>query len=296
MDDGTTHTDDGNQGNESDLEHLLSISQFSHSTGISRSALIYYDESDVLHPAKRDSRNNYRYYRPEQIITANLINVLTELNIPLKQIKLLSAERSTERMIELFEEHRETLRRHIDQLQRSVKLIDVYRSLLRMSDDADESAITVKTLPRWEIVIGLENDFPPEDQFYPSFIAFCAWAEEQGYLTSFPIGGYFPDFTTFRDRPGRPINFFLLLDTNDKSPDTRDFLTAYSRGFYGEVGDVAERMARALEEQGLAPDGPVLSTYIEDEISTMDPSQYLMQATVPVRYLHTGSGKRNHHG
>ncbi|MCL2332302.1 MAG: helix-turn-helix domain-containing protein [Actinomycetia bacterium] len=278
------------------FERMLSISQFSRSTGISRSALIFYDENGVFHPAFRDPKNNYRYYRPEQIITANIINVLAELNIPLKHIKRLSNKRSATDMIKLFGEHRETLQAHIAQLQRSMKLIDVFRSLLHMGANADESAVVVKTLPRWKIVIGPETDFPAGTSFYRPYLAFCAWAEEQGYPTHFPAGGYFPNFASFCDHPGRPTNFFLLLDTNDESPDTLDFLTAYTRGFYGQLGDVAERMAQALDTQGLAPDGPVLNTYIEDEISTMDPSQYLMQATMPIRHLPARSVKESKDG
>lgn len=270
---------------------LLPISQFSRSTGISRSALIYYDEIGVFHPAKRDPHNHYRYYRPEQIITANLINVLAGLSIPLEQIKKLASERSAISMLELFDKHRDTLQEHLDQLQQSIKLVNVFRSLLSMGADADESKVMIKTIPRWDIIIGPGAIFPPDGNFYPPFLAFCAWAKEHNYPINFPTGGYFPDFERFYDRPAEPGNFFLLLDTNDDSPDTLEVLTAYSRGFYGQTGDISIRMKHALAARKLTPDGPVLCSFIEDEISTIDPSQFLMMATVRIHRNASGAGK-----
>jgi len=267
-----------------DPDRLLPISQFARSTGIARSALIYYDETGVFHPAKRDPKNNYRYYRPEQIITANLVNVLAELNIPLKQIKALSSERSAASMFALFDEHHDTLQEHITQLQQAIKLIDVFRDLLSMGGEhVNEAAIAMKTIPLWHIIIGPENTFPPDGKFYQPFLEFCSWAQEQGYPINFPIGGYFSDFESFCAHPGEPDNFFLLLDTNKDSTNTIEVLTAYSRGFYGQVGDITERMQRALAAQKLKPRGPLLCTYIEDEISTVDPSQYLMMASMCVQ-------------
>ncbi|MCL2882046.1 MAG: helix-turn-helix domain-containing protein [Coriobacteriia bacterium] len=265
------------------LDRLMPISQFSRSTGISRSALIYYDETGVLHPNKRDPKNNYRYYRPEQIITANLIKVLAELNIPLKQIKALSTQRSSASMLQLFNEHEDALQAHIKQLEQSVQLIEVFRDLLKMGKDADESEIAIRTLPGWNILIGPACEpFSEEGNFYQQFLEFTAWAQEQGYSTSFPIGGYFSSFESFRAHPGEPDNFFLLLSTRSKTRTALKVLTAYSRGFYGHTGDIAERMAQMLEEKKLKPKGRLLCTYIEDEISTIDPSRYLMQATLNV--------------
>jgi len=262
----------------------MSISQFSHSTGISRSALIYYDETGVFHPDKRDPRNNYRYYRPEQIITANLIKVLAELDVPLKQIKTLSTQRSAASMMELFDKHEDALQTHVKKLEQSIQLIKVFRDLLRMGKDADESEINVRTLPGWDIIIGPDcHRFSEQGNFYQQFLDFSIWAQEQGYSINFPIGGHFSSFESFRAHPGEPDNFFLLRSTQTNQEKAVKVLTAYSRGFYGHVGDVAERMARALEEKGLKPNGRLLCTYIEDEISTTDPSRYLMQTTLRVR-------------
>jgi len=272
------------QPNAIELDRTMSISQFAHTTGISRSALIYYDEMGIFHPAKRDPKNNYRYYRPEQIITANLIKVLAELNIPLKQIKKLSTQRTAEGMIDLFEKHRDTLQEHVEQLQLSIQLIEVFHNLLTMSKHADETAVEVMTLPVWDIVVGPKTGpFTEKGNFYQPFLEFCAWAQQQGHSINFPTGGYFSSFETFYDHPGEPDNFFLLRSTNPDPTDTVKVLTAYSRGFYGQVGDIAERMAQALKKEGLEPDGRLLCIFIEDEISTVDPSRYLMQATLRVR-------------
>ncbi|MCL2324097.1 MAG: MerR family transcriptional regulator [Actinomycetia bacterium] len=262
---------------------LLSISQFARYTGISRSALIYYDRSGIFHPAWRDPQNNYRYYLPEQIITVNLISVLTEIGIPLKRIKELSSQRTTHNILDLFNEHSATLQEHIDELECSKKLVDVFSDLLIKGKTANIREITVETMPAWDIRVGPETRFVVEGDFFRPFLEFCTWAEEQGLNISFPIGGYFDDFEGFCARPGSPEHFFLLLDLDDGSGKEQDVLTAYSRGFYGQPGDIAQRMHAALTQKELEATGPVLNIYLEDEISVADPRQYLMLATVPVR-------------
>jgi DNA-binding transcriptional MerR regulator len=266
-----------------DSGQLLSISQFSRYSGISRSALIFYDRSGIFHPAKRDPQNNYRYYLPEQIITVNLINVLTELDIPLKHIKKLSAQRSRGDILKLFNDHRATLQEHIDRLENSKKLVDVFNHLLRWAQGADISTVIVETIPVWDIRLGPETNFPAHENFYRPFLDFCSWAKDQGLPVSLPIGGSFSSFERFCKRPGAPSNFFLLMDTDNRSGETCETLVAYTRGFYGQTGDIAERLRTALTNKKVEPAGPVLNIFIEDEISVVDPSQYLMLALLPVR-------------
>lgn len=264
-------------------EELLSISQFAACTNIARSALIYYDEIGLLSPAARGEDNGYRYYHSQQIITANFITVLAGFDVPLKTIKELMADRNSAHIRELFDASAASLEERITQLRLSQSLINVFRNLLNMAQEADESRVSICALPHWNFALGPDADFIEGQGFYRPFLQFCDWVTEQGLSTSFPIGGYFTDFASFTAHPGEPDKFFLLLSTNKDSADTHEVLTAYSRGFYGETGDVVERMARVIKQKKLTVTAPVFCLFLEDEISTVDPSKYLMQVTTALQ-------------
>ena len=54
------------------------------------------------------------------------------------------------------------------------------------------------------------------------------------------------------------------------------------RGYYGEFGDLAQRMAEYSKEHDLIIKGPVYTIYLLDEISIAEKTQYLSQTSVAV--------------
>jgi len=56
-------------------------------TKISKKTLRYYDEIDLLKPAKIDCENSYRYYDDKSLLTAQQILIYRNCNMPLEKIK-----------------------------------------------------------------------------------------------------------------------------------------------------------------------------------------------------------------
>ena len=73
------------------LAELMNIQKFSERTGISKSALRYYEQKHLLFPRER-SANGYRIYSEEQIATVKLISSLRLANIPIEDIKVYLLE------------------------------------------------------------------------------------------------------------------------------------------------------------------------------------------------------------
>jgi DNA-binding transcriptional MerR regulator len=74
---------------------LIPIGRFAHVTGISVSALRFYDGHSLLRPVAVDPQSGYRYYGLEQLDTAVTLRLLRDLDVPLSEIKeLLRAGRA----------------------------------------------------------------------------------------------------------------------------------------------------------------------------------------------------------
>jgi len=262
----------------------LSIKQFAQLSGVPGSTLRYWDDIGLFKPAKRDEANGYRYYAPEQIIAVNFIKVLSGLGVPLNTIQRLGDERTPEELLALIGEQAEALDQELRQLRESYSIIRTRGELIQMGLKAvDEDEISVVAERERRFVLGQRNDFRPGEGFYRPFTEFCEQALDRRINLQLPVGSMFDDWEGFYKTPGEP-HYFLSVDaTGNRVKKAGDYLVGYARGYYGQFGDLAERMARYMAEHGLRPTGPVFTMYLLDEICVADQAQYLARVCVAVK-------------
>jgi DNA-binding transcriptional MerR regulator len=263
------------------VDGLLSISEFAEYTGIPRSKLIYYDDIGLFSPVDR-GENNYRYYSPMQIIQANLVTDLGALGVPLKVIKHLTDNRTPETILDILVGQKEGLNEQIAQLRDLQKVIDVYEETIKVGLEADENAISSMELDSYPLTIGLPHDFIDGFLFYQAFLKFCNWGRQLGINLSYPVGGMFLDAKTFFAHPSQPENFYFVCPDGKQERPKGTYLVGYTRGYYGDTGNLPQRMETYAKKHKLKLGGPVFNTYLHDEISIKDPSQYLLRAVIPI--------------
>jgi len=263
---------------------FLSIKEFAELAGLSVSALRHYDKVGAFLPEKHGSgfENNYRYYTPTQITTVNMIRVLTEIGISLSSIKELANNRSPEKILKLLHSQKKTVSDRIHILQEAYSVINVYMELLYSGMSAIETDITITEMPETSMFLGDTNDFSNSVSFYSEFIRFCNALRSPRLNLSYPIGGYFDSITEFLNTPSQPTRFFSLDPNGNEKKADGLYLIGYSRGYYGQTNDLPQRMAAYAAKNNLAFKGPVYNIYIFDEISIVEPEQYLLQASVSV--------------
>ena len=66
---------------------LLTIGEFSRASYLTIKTLRHYHDVGLLEPAQVDGSSGYRYYRADQIATAQTIRRLRELAMPVEQVK-----------------------------------------------------------------------------------------------------------------------------------------------------------------------------------------------------------------
>ncbi|WP_406060817.1 MerR family transcriptional regulator [Streptomyces sp. NBC_01077] len=72
-----------------DRTNLLPIGQFAQASGLSVTALRHYDASGVLTPAFVDPDSGYRYFRRDQLRSAQLVRALRQLDMPIERVRAL---------------------------------------------------------------------------------------------------------------------------------------------------------------------------------------------------------------
>jgi len=261
---------------------LLSIKEFSDFTGINQSTLRYYDEIDLL-PAALRGENNYRYYAPFQIIKLNYINVLIDLGVPLSVIKDMDKQRTPENVIDLLRKQEVKLDYKLSELRTAYSIIHTYITNIQNGLMVEDGTVRVEKLEAAHYVLGGLNDFTKNnDTFYEEFIRFCQNANKRRINLRYPVGGYHENIDSFMKSPGRPDRFFSADPLGNSTRPEGNYLVAYNRGYYGEFGDMPQKILDYAQDHDLVFKGPVQIIFVLDEISIPEPGQYLSRFIVGV--------------
>src|ERR1700759_4578834 len=93
-------------------EQLRGIGTMARESGLSVSALRFYDRVGVLVPADVDPRSSYRYYAPGQVVVARLVASLRRVGMPLAGIRAVLEHRHDPDAVDaLLDEHLRRLER-----------------------------------------------------------------------------------------------------------------------------------------------------------------------------------------
>ena len=289
------------------MKNLLSIHEFSKFSGVEASTLRYWDSIGLFSPVKRDPETNYRFYTPDQIIAVKFITVMSGLKIPLKMIGELKKERSPAKIVRLIENRQKLLDMEMKRLRESYSIIharlDLIQHGMRIEDGyyikdgvridkgystdggtwADESEIIVLRRDDLSYIFGPEIKWSEDEMFHDPYAEFCTQAEQLRINLSFPVGAYHENMDDFSAAPGCPKQYISLDPTGNMKRPKGEYLIGYTRGYYGQLGNIAERMNDYAAKNSLKIEGPVYTIYLHDEICIEDPAQYLSQVSVAVK-------------
>lgn len=105
------------------MKSYLTINQFAKMRNIHPSSLRYYEKLGILIPAYIDPKTKYRYYRPEQQFTLDIILLCIDLNINLKELPNYM-EQDEVFIQKLLEDGAELARRRAEEIENSLRRID----------------------------------------------------------------------------------------------------------------------------------------------------------------------------
>lgn len=265
------------------MKEFLSIKEFSNLTGVETSTLRFWDEIGLFSPAKRDPENNYRYYTLAQATTVNFISVLSDLHLPLKEIVEFKEQRDPEKFMKLLERKERELDMELRALRERSSYIHTRRELIGYGLRVDENEITI--LPREDkaFILWPRNKYTNDEETYiEPLAAFINKVDDYRINLKFPVGGFWDSLQSFFDKPSQPDRFISVDPVGNHIRKEGDYLIGFTRGYYGDMGDLPSRMEEYVTENGIETTGPFYVMYLHDEISTKDPTQYLAQSCVAI--------------
>jgi len=131
--------------------------------------------------------------------------------------------------------------------------------------------------------LGDTTDPSGQTDYLDEYIRFCNTPHVPKLNLSYPIGGYFESMAAFIKKPTHPARLFSLDPKGNERKEAGLYLIGHSRGNYEEKNDLPERMAAFAKKNDLLFDGPVYSVLLIDEISEINPENYLLRVFASIR-------------
>lgn len=251
------------------MTELLSIGAFSRMTFLTVKALRHYHDEGLLEPATVDAHSGYRYYRPEQVLTARLIRRLRELDLPVDQVRAALAAPDEASRNEVIVAHLERMSRQLEQTRETVESL---RRMLSGGDallevrERDEPALTTVAI---RAVVSGEEVF---SWWLDAFTELHRALRTAGADRSGPDGALFPT-EFFTDGGGEVVAFVPVDDPaavvraaggrleEYVVPAARLAVTSYD-GPMVDLDSAYSAVGRAVAERAVEADGPVRERYL----------------------------------
>lgn len=140
------------------LKKYFNTGEFAKLCNVKKQTLFHYDDIGIFSPEIKD-HNGYRYYSYQQFEVFNVILILKEIKMPLKEIKSYLDNRTPESLIELFKNKITQVDKEIENLTRIRKLMETKIDITKKACSIDYSKIKLEVLDEDYLVLSssIEN-------------------------------------------------------------------------------------------------------------------------------------------
>ena len=263
---------------------LFTINEFAKYSRTTRETLRHYDRIGLLTPISRGA-NNYRLYSNRQLSVVNVIRTFQELGMTLGEIKEISDDRCSVLVDELFERQIKMIDQKIEGWVHAQKLLFTLRKAIHSVSCIDEDNITVQYLPVEAIVLGDLNDYGQGRNHYDALLNFYESMHEKypDMDLNYPVWGVFSEERVKKGDCVWPDRYYFYNpEGRDKRPAAH-YAIGYTRGWYGQCGDLFERLIAYTDEHGFEICGDAFEEYPLNEVCAADSSNYLIRMMITVK-------------
>ncbi len=277
---------------------LLSIGQLAKICNVSHKTLRYYDDLDLLKPAKVNADNGYRFYSKWHITRIMTIKQLQDIGVSLTEIKSFLQKDGSANVIDslqnILTEQENELEEQIRQLQSSLKKVKLLQSQCESIKDKvifdTHSQIIIKKLQTRRIVFKLyRGEYKPDvfREFYKSIIDnFIQDGVDISGIDSSPLAIFKRDNTSgnIELKIGYGVKSDLISNKYCQEDIAGGEYACYiHEGNYESLmNDLYERIYSNIEKSGYKVTGPCVVNYYINEAITPQSENFITEIQFPI--------------
>lgn len=268
----------------------FTIGEFGALFGVSKQTLQFYDKSGVFQPEHREA-NGYRYYAFTQIETFEVLLMLRELDVPLKEIREHLADPTPERFLALLEHQKTELESRMKKLEHTLDYIDYKRKVTEEGLHAPLRKVVFEQLHD-EYLITTDYHGDEDARSIQAAVAehfrFC---RKIGLTEQKAIGAIIPADSVTEDSY-RYSRFYTLVDPNEVAPTAGTepivdsggtYIAIYDNKGYANICELCHLLQDYAKKNHLWLDDSFYEDVILDDFSVPGYYNYLVKVSIRVR-------------
>ncbi|WP_125590575.1 MerR family transcriptional regulator [Companilactobacillus jidongensis] len=269
------------------MNQLFTIGQLSKLFNIKIQTLRYYDEINLLKPAKVDEETHYRYYSTEQFERLDVIKYFRALNLPIESIKNFFDAKDISTLEKILREQQAKVEQQIQTLQSVNKRINTRLMQVESAEKTILNKVELVNLPKIPVIYLRQNYQLSEDVELP------LTAMRQQYKLDKSI--FLGKIALSMDRDKLNNNNFnqyngilLILESGDEGEATAtlpagSYLRVRFHGTHSNATESYRQLIKFCEDHLLTIIGDAIETALIDYGITNDYAKYVTEIRVPVR-------------
>ena len=270
------------------FENFFTISEFAKLMGVSRQTLIYYDRIGLFKPVKI-LENKYRVYSRSQVNLLSLITILTEMGVPLKEIKRIVDRISPDTAIQVLE-------RQQKQAEEKLRKLNLLKDMmgLRIEQITLGKAVLEGKVPPLSIVeqrediplyLGERIDCTWRDMADDTVIDFYSKCEALELPLIFSGGQMKTKENILAGRTELISHMCFPLrcqaGANEVIPKGR-YAVGYVHGDGENTGESYRELLTFIGEKGMEVVGNAYEEYLLDELTEGNPDHFVIKIMIQV--------------
>lgn len=269
----------------------LLAQEFADLCGVSKDTLLYYDRIGLFSP-ELIAENGYRVYSLDQVHTFDLLLILRDSHLPLKQIKKYLTSRNPEEMLELLKGQSHSIQEKIQELKRLQRRLEltVNRMESGLKQDQREPGIQ-ECEEKLYVVMPVASETLRNRKLRMALVReFLHSCREKGIQ-----GDYLRGAVISKERLQKGCfekEFFCVCieDTAD-AEQAGELYIKQPKGLYGvlrhyggyrDLPSSYEKLVKYIHSQGLNICGNAYETELMGYIGEQDDSDYVIEIAIQV--------------
>jgi DNA-binding transcriptional MerR regulator/effector-binding domain-containing protein len=267
------------------MGQTLSIGDFSRATHLSVKTLRHYHQVALLEPAQVNPETGYRYYRTDQIGTAQIIRRFRDLNMPIDDVRAVITTTDPDARNALIAAHLNRLEGELAQTRAAVSSL---RDLLEHPDAAIE--VEQRRVPATR-ALGIVETVDREDViawWYGALAELYATLAASGVQPAGPSGGIWAS-ALFQHERGEVIVFVPVNEhvrpvgrVDSIVIPAAELAVTVHRGSHSNVDVTYGALAAYVTRHALGVQGAVREYYRIGPHESEDPSEWVTDVCWPI--------------
>lgn len=253
---------------------------------INKQTLIYYDKIGLFHPESTDDETGYRYYSLEQTQMLEVILILKQFGMPLKEIKGFLEKANTEDRVSLLQKQLKMMDEKITRLQKNKSRINATITTLQKRMEIIPQEMGTKWQTRRHM-LSKTIATPHDDYQLEIAVRHLLGAEGADLENAFDLLYGFPKELTSRIVQYDKISLPVPEDRADKYDDTEIIPAGWyayynHQGAYSTISNSWQKLLTHIKTSGYAITGRALEKWYLDAMAVRDTDHYLVELQVAV--------------